>query len=225
MRPLPLAVVFFSVTLAARAARADEATPRPPEAVSSGRPVTVELHTNDGRATIERRTGSSTLSGLALADLSLGSAGHWETVCVAPCVARLDALHPYRVGGDGLVPTSTFSLPSGRDRVRVDATLGSSNARALGILMTAGGAAGMALGGAALIASPIFASEDVGSQGFRTAVLVGGTGVLALSTLVTAAGLYLWLGNGSSVRLEPPVLGARPEARSTLRLGPGGLTF
>src|SRR5690606_39053343 len=112
---------------------------------------------------------------------------------------RLDRNASYRVAGEGLVPTGSFTLPRTDDRVIVDAKMGSSPARVGGMLLTAGGVASLAAGGLALLATPILASEDVGSEGFRTGVLAGGIGAVSLGAIAVATGLFLWLSNGSSV--------------------------
>lgn len=159
----------------------------------------VELSADEGNATLEKRTGTSGATGLGPFETGVLSVGHWQEVCVAPCQVRLDANASYRVSGDGLVPSNSFTLPrSEGDRVRVDAKMGSSPARVGGMLLTAGGIGSLALGGLALVATPILASEDVGSEGFRTGVLAGGIGAVSIGAIALTTGLFLWLSNGSS---------------------------
>lgn len=157
----------------------------------------VELSADEGNATIEKRTGTTAPS-LGLLETGVVAVGQWQHACVAPCQMRLDPRYTYRVAGDGLVPTGSFVLPPGEDRVRVDAKMGSSPARVSGMLLTGAGALALAAGGAALIASPILASEDVGSEGFRTAVLAGGIGAVSVGAIAATVGLFMWLSNGSS---------------------------
>jgi hypothetical protein len=168
-----------------------------PKAEAKPGPV-VELSADEGNATIEKRTGTSAATGLGPFETGVLSVGHWQEVCVAPCQVRLDPNASYRVSGDGLVPTGSFMLPRNEDRVRVDAKMGSSPARVGGMLLTAGGIGSLALGGLALIATPILASEDVGSEGFRTGVLAGGIGAVSVGAIALTTGLFLWLSNGSS---------------------------
>jgi hypothetical protein len=173
----------------------------------------VELTADDERATIERRVATSSPGGLPLLETGLFSVGHWEHACVAPCEVRLDPRYTYRVAGDGLVPTGSFAIhPSdaagaaGADtRVRVDAKMGSSTGRVAGVVSTAAGALAIAAGGAALVASPILASEDVGSEGFRSAVVAGGVGAVSVGVLAAGVGLFLWLTNGSSAHAQTVV--------------------
>ena len=167
-------------------------------APSADAPV-VELSAADERATIERRA-STTSPTVPLLETGVLSMGHWEHACVSPCQMRLDPRYAYRVAGDGLVPSDSFTLPRGQDRVRVDARMGSSTGRVIGVLAMAGGVLAVAGGGLALAATPILESEEVGSQGFRTAVLAGGIGAVSVGAVSAAVGLFLWLTNGSSAQ-------------------------
>lgn len=191
------------VAVSPRTAHADEPAGPPAAAAApapAGGSAVVELEADDNRATIERRVGTQSPSGLPLLETGIVSVGQWEHACVAPCTLKLDTRYSYRVAGDGLVPTDSFSLPRSGDRVRVDAKMGSSTGRIAGVVATVGGALAVAAGGAALIATPILKSEDVGSEGFRSAVLAGGVGALSLGVLAAGIGTYLWLTNGSTAR-------------------------
>jgi hypothetical protein len=194
---------------------------------ASAKTVTVELQSNDEHATIERRLGTTQLSGLPFADTSFTAVGHWEEACVAPCDVKLDPHYSYRVSGDGLTPTRSFALPRDRDRVHLSAEMGSSTGRFAGGVLTAIGAGTAFLGGAALIASPILESQDVGSKGFRSVVLAGGAIFLAAGVLEMGMGLYLWATNGSSVRTDHGVLSADAAKKKTtgMRLTPTGMVF
>ena len=162
----------------------------------------VELSADDGSAAIEKRTGTSGPSGLGLLETGALSAGHWQHACVAPCAIRLDSNFAYRVAGEGLVPTGSFVLPRGGDRVHVDAHMGSSPARVSGMLLAGAGVFAVVAGGLALGASPILASEEVGSEGFRTGVLAGGLGAVTVGAIASAVGLFLWLSNGSTAQTK-----------------------
>jgi hypothetical protein len=164
--------------------------------------VPVELNADDARATIERRVATSTPSGLPFLETGVLQIGHWEHACVMPCAdVKLDPKYTYRVAGDGLVPTDSFAIP--RDgRVKVDAKMGSSTGRVTGVVATAGGALLMLGGGLALASTPILDSNDVGSKGFRSAVLAGGVGALSVGAVAATVGLFLWLSNGSSAHTE-----------------------
>ena len=135
------------VTIAPRTAHADEP--------AAARATVVQLDADDQRATIERRVGTQSPSGMPLLETGLFSVGQWEHACVAPCTLKLDTRYAYRVAGDGLVPTDSFELPHDADRVRVDAKMGSSTGRVAGVVTTGGGILAIAAGGLALIATPL----------------------------------------------------------------------
>ena len=186
------------VAIAPRTAEADE----PPAAAPAPTAAVVQLDADDHRATIERRVGTQSPSGMPLLETGFFSVGQWQHECVAPCTLKLDTRYSYRVAGDGLVPTDSFSLPQSADRVRVDAKMGSSTGRIAGALTTGAGIAAIAVGGLALIASPILASEDVGSQGFRTGVLAGGVSAVSVGVIAVGIGAFLWLTNGSTAHTQ-----------------------
>jgi hypothetical protein len=181
------------------------------EGAAEAAPV-VELSADAQNATIERRVGTQSPSGVPLLETGIVAVGQWQQACVAPCQMRLDPNYTYRVAGDGHVPTDSFSLPRGQERVRVDAKLGNSNARVGGAVLTGLGLVGIAAGGLALIATPILASEDVGSEGFRTGVLAGGIGAVSLGAIAASVGLFMWFANGSNVRTESPMPGVQQQA-------------
>jgi hypothetical protein len=214
-----LALAFPSVALA------DEPPPLPsgtPQATPP-RGVVVELQSNDGRATIERRVGTTSLAPMLFADASLASVGHWAEECVAPCEVKLDPRYSYRVAGDGLTPSSSFALPRDKDRVRLSAEMGSSQGRIAGIVLTTLGVGTALLGGTALVLTPIFENQDVGSKTFRSVLLVGGVAFVAAGVLEMGMGLYLWATNGSSVRADHGVLSAKKGDGP--RLTPSGVVF
>ena len=193
------------VAIAPRTAHAEDPVAPPvalapaPAAPAS---AVVQLDADDGRATIERRVGTQSPSGLPLLETGLFSLGQWQHACVAPCTLALDTRYAYRVAGDGLVPTDSFSLPHTGEKVRVDAKMGSSTGRVAGALVTGGGLLAIAAGTVALVATPILHSEDVGSEGFRTGVLAGGIGAVSVGVIAVGVGTFLWLTNGSTAHTQ-----------------------
>lgn len=162
-RAVVLCVALGSLVLEGRNAWAEEGAPASGSGSGSGSasspasastPVktttaqgpVIELRASDPRAVIERKTGSSSPSGVPFAETSFFSVGHWEHACVAPCQLELDPKFSYRVSGDGLVPTDSFTIPRGRDRVRFEAKMGSSTGRLAGILLTGAGAVSAGIG-------------------------------------------------------------------------------
>ncbi len=198
---LPPAVAFAAIVLGASAARADETPPEAPKPAAETPKPEVVLSADARDATLERRVGTISPLGPAIAETGLLGVAQWERICVAPCGVRVDPRFLYRVAGDGAVPTSSFAVPRSADRVDVDAKLGSSPWRVGGAVAAGLGALGVLAGGAALAISPVLASEEVGSETFRTAVVAGGAGTLALGAIALGAGLYAFLANDSSVRV------------------------
>ena len=196
------ALALPSIALAEEPKTSENTAEKPADKPAGKAGPVVELSADENGATIEKRTATSGVTGLGPLETGALSIGHWQEVCVAPCQVRLDPNASYRVSGDGLVPTHSFILPRNEDRVRVDARMGSSPARLGGILLTAGGIASLAAGGLALAVSPVLASEDVGSEGFRTAVIAGGIGAVSLGAIALTTGLFMWLSNGSSAHTQ-----------------------
>ena len=222
-----MVAVAFAVSFTAAAAeevthpaekKPDPASFSAPEATPPK--ATVVVNADSNRATIERRVSTSSYSGLPLADASFGSVSQWEQVCVAPCERPLDKRHSYRIAGDGLVPSDSFTLPPDRDRLRLDAKMGSSYGRLAGIGLTLVGASGMLLGGGAAIASPILESQDAGSKGLRTGLLAGGIAVLSAGLISAGIGAYLWATNGTTIHPTHESTATRKP-----RLTPTGLVF
>jgi hypothetical protein len=222
---LTAAAAFFA---ASSSALADEPALAPPTAgtpqATPAHGVLVELQANDGRATIERRVGTTSLVGIPFADASLAAVGHWAEECIAPCEVKLDPRYSYRVAGDGLTPSGSFALPRDTDRVRLSAEMGSSPARIAGILFTAVGVGTALLGGTALVLTPIFENQDVGSKTFRSALLVGGVVFVSAGVLEMGLGLYLWATNGTSVRTDHGALSAGRKS-SAPHLTSAGFVF
>jgi len=194
---------------------------------AAGKTVTVELQSSSAHATIEKRVGTTSLAALPFSDTSFGSVSHWEHACVAPCELKLDPHYAYRVAGDGLTPSDSFALPRNKEKVTLSADMGSSTARLGGMALTAIGIGSTLLGGTALVLSPVFESQDVGSKGFRTGVLAGGVVFLTAGVLELGMGLYLWMSNGTTVRADHGVLAAKRTEKDDrpFRLTPGGVVF
>jgi hypothetical protein len=191
-----------------------------PATANAPKQVSVTLNADDSRATIERRVGTTSYAGLPLADASFGSIAQWEQACVAPCQLQLDKRYSYRVAGDGLVPSDSFTLPQDRDRLKLDAKMGSSYGRLGGIGLTILGTGGVIVGAAAVVLTPIFASQDVGSSAFRTGFFASGVSVLSLGAIAVGAGIFLWATNGTTIR---PV--NENAASSKVHFNASGLAF
>lgn len=196
-------------TLAGSALAEDEVTSAgvaEEAAVPTARPsqgVTVFLHADNPRATLEKRVKVETYGGLPLKDLSIAGVATWTPECTAPCEARVDPKYTYRVAGDGLVPSDSFTLPRGGDSLTVDAQMGSANGRLGGLALSGLGAGGIVLGVTALAVTPILVQDDVGSPTLRSGILVSGIALTTVSAFVLGAGLWLWTHNDTKVHPDP----------------------
>ena len=192
------------LTTLATAARADDrASPSPDLATPGSHSVAVVLHADAPGATIERRASVRSFSGLPIEEASIAGVATWVAECTAPCETRLDTKYTYRVAGDGLVPSGSFTLPP-EGPVVVDAEVGSATGRLGGLGIGALGAGGLVLGVAALAVTPILAEDNVGTPEVRTGVLAGGIAVTALGALAFSAGVWLWSHNDTTIHSHQP---------------------
>jgi hypothetical protein len=180
-------------------ARADDAPTVLAADVPAGE-VTVVLHADTPRATIERREKVETYAGIPIKDAAIAGVATWTPECTAPCQTKLDSKYTYRIAGDGLVPSDSFVLPRDRGPLVMDATMGNATGRLGGLGLAAAGAGGLVLGAAALAVSPILAQDNVGTPAVRSGVLVSGIAVTTLGALVFGAGLWLWNHNETTLR-------------------------
>lgn len=190
--------------------------------------VRIALRSDDSAATLEERvaTESPTMLGMTM---PVGSLATWRPICTAPCTAEVSADIPHRVGGDGLVPSRSF-VPRAGNNVAIDAKMGSAPGRVGGAVLAFAGAGGMLLGGALAVTSPILASQDVGSPELRSGMLAGGLAVAGVGLVATAAGIYLYLSNQTSVVETQGGVGMQakkklPKPNDGVKLTVGGLVF
>jgi hypothetical protein len=120
----------------------------------------------------------------------------WQIVCVPPCSRRLDAGASYRIGGEGVVASSPFSLPLTTDRVTVDAYVGSPLLRDVGTVLVLGGFA-FAAGGGALLLVP-------SGRGDRSEQNVVGAGFLVGGLLTLGVGLVARILSDTTVAIATP---------------------
>lgn len=115
--------------------------------------------------------------------------GYWTRICSLPCAAKLDPSMEFRISGSGVIDTKAFRIPRSARGVSVDAKLGSTWGRALGITLTS-------LGGLGILSGGSMSSERSPA---------GGVVALGLGALI--AGIALTVANGSSLdistRLRP----------------------
>jgi hypothetical protein len=70
----------------------------------------------------------------------------WRDVCAPPCRTYVSRVGTYRVGGATIRPSEPFNMPRSSGSVQIDAQLGSSVKRGVGIGLIIGGIANAAFG-------------------------------------------------------------------------------
>jgi hypothetical protein len=199
-------------------ARADDSAPSAPATAPAQTHVT--LLADDAHAALEKQAGTLTPPGAIARELGFGAVSSWQTVCAAPCGVAVDPHGVYRVAGDGLVPSSSFSLGSLRDRVTLDSRSGNAFMRFGGVLLAAGGAAAAALGGGSFVTALVLDQNGTGSPQLRDSLRYGGLAVAGTGVVAAAVGVYLYLTNGTTVRTD-----AGTQVGSGPRATPAGFTF
>ena len=111
-------------------------------------------------------------------------------MCAAPCTADVRRELRYRVVGDGMPPSSTFSLPD-RERVLPKVTPGDAGVHDGAGLLTLVGAIATAAGGVTALAS----GGDRGS-------MIGGLTCLGVGIVAMAVGIPMLLASATTVRFE-----------------------
>jgi hypothetical protein len=119
----------------------------------------------------------------------------WEVACAAPCTTTVDAASTYRVNGSGVSTSRNFSLPPGRDPLKLHLVGRSAVLHSTGIVLTFVGGIVAVTGAVGLFSSPALsdaaAAADVRGAGWAAL----GSGVLAL-----AIGIPMWIATYSVAR-------------------------
>jgi hypothetical protein len=76
----------------------------------------------------------------------LGQELRWQDVCVMPCFVPVDAAGTYRIGGDTIRPSISFSMPRPSGQVVIDSHVGSIVKHWVGIVLLATGVASVGYG-------------------------------------------------------------------------------
>lgn len=121
----------------------------------------------------------------------------WEVACVAPCKTVVDAASTYRVNGPGVATSRNFSLPQGRDALRLHLVSRSAVLHATGIVLTFVGGILALAGGASLASSPAI-SDAAAAADVRGLGWVG----LGAGALLMAIGIPTWVATYSYARTE-----------------------
>ncbi len=202
---------------------ADVATDPPPRPAPVG--VEISFDADTPRATLQRYVGSGdvavdyvtpygTTVGSGDAELSL-----YRDVCTSPCNQRIAPGGRYRVSGEGLVPTDSFTL-SATESSRISASMSSRGKRTAGKWLTIIGIAPTLVGGLLLGVAP---SESpvapcAGCVNLQASMYLWGGIAAGVGATMLTIGIVLWATSGSSAMVNGVQVGRA-------KLVPQGLVF
>lgn len=121
----------------------------------------------------------------------------WEVACAAPCKTVVDAASTYRVNGGGVAASRNFSLPPGRDPLKLHLVARSALLHGTAIAVTFAGGI-LALAGAASLASSPAISDAAAAADVRG---LGWAGV-ATGGIMLVAGIATWILTYSYARTD-----------------------
>jgi hypothetical protein len=133
----------------------------------------------------------------------------WEIACVAPCETTVDAGSMYRVNGGGVTTSRDFTLPPGRNPLRLHLVPRSAFLHGTGIFLTVLGAVLTGLGVLGIVDAPSLSDTSA-------ATLVRGLGYtgIGVGIAMLVAGVPTWLltysvartGDGQTLGSASPAL-------------------
>jgi hypothetical protein len=133
----------------------------------------------------------------------------WEIACVAPCEATVDAGSVYRVNGGGVTTSRDFTLPPGRNPLRLHLVPRSAFLHGTGIFLTVLGAVLTGLGVLGIVDAPSLSDTSA-------ATLLRGLGYtgIGVGIAMLVAGVPTWLltysvartGDGQTLGSASPTL-------------------
>ncbi len=172
----------------------------------------VHLRSDDARAGLYRHAGLSDVAGIVPgAGAFVGTVTTNAFVCAAPCGLVLPAHERYSIRGAGVTPSAELLLPAGRE-VTVDVDAGSYPrlwggvfSTFLGVPMLVGGGVAAGVG----LRAPSSPSDD------PRALVAPGLVFAGIGAALTAAGIWMWRGGYTEVRVTPgaALAGAAAELR------------
>jgi len=121
----------------------------------------------------------------------------WEVACVAPCKTVVDAASTYRVNGGGVAASRNFSLPPGRDPLKLHLVARPALLHGAAIAVTFAGGL-LTLAGAASLASSPAISDAAAAADVRG---LGWAGV-ATGGIMLVAGIATWILTYSYARTD-----------------------
>jgi hypothetical protein len=193
---LPLALLLLAT---APAAQGDESEiPAPATIPASGeRKIEIIVDADEDGALLERRVNTVEGWQATLGIPVYSSTQQWEPACVAPCKLKVDADSAYRVSGEGIATSRTFTLPALNDPLKLHVHGRSAFLYGAGQGLTTVGTVFVLFGGISTLYSKSITSTDA-EESLRSV----GVAVLITGAVFVAVGLPLWLSGKSTVRTD-----------------------
>jgi hypothetical protein len=136
----------------------------------------------------------------------------WEVSCVAPCTTTVDAASTYRVNGGGVTTSRNFSLPQGRDALKLHLVGHSALLHGTGVILTFVGGLVALTGVVGLVSSPVL-TDAAAAADVRSAGWVG----VGIGALLMAIGVPTWIATYSVARTsDGQTLGSSGAAAPSL---------
>lgn len=152
----------------------------------------------------------------------------WKPICTGPCTTTLFPGAQYRVSGEGITTSKTFTVDAAPNPLQLRADAGSSGARTTGVVLAYAGGAGMVAGlfYVALGGMCILCDEGEKSSKRAEAWQIGGPIMLG-GVAVLAGGLVLMVSNKTKLDFGPNHASAAPrlELGKGFELAADGLRF
>ena len=200
--------------------------PPPPKVAAAPRSSShdeaqIKLTADSNDAELQRKAGQTTvMTYMATPQGPIGQmsdADIWQTLCHAPCSVDADSSQVYRVGGDGIVGSSSFHLGAGSHTVSADT--GSTLKRGFGWAFTVTGGIALFTGVVVLLITPRTLPDCTGgvcTNKDQSAAIYGLTlPIIGAGAVVLGLGLWMVLSSKTHVTVDG---GAADDAR--LHLGP-----
>ena len=199
--------------------------PPPPSRPADPPSVEISFEADPSRAVLQRYVGSGNVSvdyvtpygvtvGSGDGELSL-----YRDVCSSPCNQRVPADGRYRVAGEGLVATDSFTLHPDEHN-RITASLSSKGKRTAGKYLTITAILPTLVGGILLGVAPAESSVAPcdGCVNLQASMYLWGGIIAGVGVTMLTVGIVLWATSGSSAAIDGVQVGG-------VRISPRGVVF
>jgi hypothetical protein len=163
-------------------APAQSAVVAPTAAEIRFRRVTVEVASDKPDTVVERRVSVKEDMGafLVLPYRTVGAT--WEQVCVTPCQVDLDRYSTYRVSQqNGVTQSHAFTIPQGRDALRLDVNAGNATIHHVGLFLSGVGLVAVIVGLSLIVDAQNVVVPSHERETRAAGIITGGVGVASMA--------------------------------------------